>query len=60
MQERLAGCLNIASEWSKPIFNNAKGKNAKNEIQRGNLAKIGTCIHFQVRFWSSANILVRF
>ena len=44
MQERLAGCLNIASEWSKPIFNNAKGRNAKIEIQRGNQANNVTCI----------------
>ena len=58
--ERLAGSLNIASECSKPIFNNAKGKNAKFEILRGNWAKIVTCIHLQVHFWNTTNILAHF
>ena len=60
LMECIAGCPNFAREWSKPIFNDGKGKNAKNQIQRGNWVKNVTCIHLQVHFLNSTNIWVHF
>ena len=58
--ECITGCPNFAREWSNPVFNNAKGKNPKFEIQRGNWTKTVTCIHLQVHFLNSTNIWVHF
>ena len=60
MMECIAGSPNFAREWSKPIFNDGKGKNAKTEFQRGNWAKIVTCIHFLVHIWNSTTFLAHF